>query len=495
MTERSWIWEGTATGDATLAPYAKAAFNDWFLDPKSNHQTTQLYVLPGYAEDLTIEPQVSSAYSTLAVHPGIAIFGNYIYELTETKYIDIPANRIDGRYRYDFIVLRLNRLTQKINLALVSGTELTTAAEPTLEQSDTGIYEIPLCRIYVDEDLTFLVTDRKLVYYNQDYLPVGPHYTADPVNLITNSEFIAMQYTQALGTVEVPPGWYWLIESGGGVAPTISRQAALGEMTRGSSARFVPWAGNTGDEDLGAILLYGEQKPPPAKLTIEGLLKANNDTTRAKVVIRFGDYELTSDYWDSEIELAYLENTDLVRIKRTVDVPADTQFATLFIIFVDGTSASVDVGQFIVSPGYFTGGFRPFHETIMFDWFLEDAAWDAGSAKSSGTTTVDLSASYQALISPDARAVVLSVAGRDSASATATDYYIAILAYTSNVEFGRTYVNGTQSNDRYVTSQVIAYIDEPFRTALSTSYGFRVTIAASGGNTLDVWVPIIGVIT
>lgn len=481
MTERSWLWDGNSTGDASLAPYAKDAFNRWFASPQSLNSSDRVYILPGYLNDLQVEPIHGTAYSTVAVQTGVAIFNNYIYYNTEPLYISITPLSTENYYRFDRLVLRLDRSSQTIKAALLTGVESSTypPALPDLTQSTTGIYEIEIARVLVDST-TFLVDHDHLQLF-QRYLPIGPLYTNSPFNLFINSEFMAIDNGNAQRASS------WTSEVNVGDLGTLSRGSPIAPQKRGYSWTFTGTSNATNIFQW--VPLTNLVQDGSNVLSYEGLFSLANSTTRVQVLFEFYD-DTTTKITGADVSI-YLRDEGVNHVYKTFNIPSGAATVKVYLKFISST-VSFSVGQQLLSLGYFTGGFRTFHEPLYYLQSLTDTSWD-GDAKSTGTTTIDLSSSFGAAVPRGTRAVILNIYARDSGSGTGGPR-VDIYSYTGSAIAGSLNLNGVR-NDNFRGAQVVAYISEPLHTSGATTRGFRVAVTATGASTCDVWLNIIGIIT
>lgn len=477
MTEYSWLWDGIVTGDAVLSPYAREAFNRWFMTPRTNEDQSRVYALPNYLDDLLVEASEDQAVSTVTVKAGAAVIDNFIYVSTEDKYFPIIELSL-ASYRYDSIILRVSRgSVPKVSLVLVNGAESTTYPPTpyTPVQETDGTWEVEVARVLIDSAV-YVLDGTKLEVYTH-FLPVPSHIEASPYNYHVNSELLAISGESAAGgAVE---GWS-VYE--GAVTPTAA--TVLTPQSRGQAVNITPTAA-IGYQTVKE--LNGKEYP---RITIEGVLKHNDSTTRTKLQLYYlQEYSILSMIKQSDVFGFNTEDTH--HFKRTFSVPSDTKY---IVLVLTGTAATndFDIGQIIITPGYYTGAHRPVHEYIGLRETLQDASWD-GDAKSSGTTTINLSASFGGILPQHIKGVVLEVRCRDSASAAGAGLGISILSYTSAFTYGSVIVDGVPNN-YWRTGQIIAYINEPFQQSLSANRGFRVTVVASGAGTLDAYIEIVGII-
>lgn len=86
----------------------------------------------------------ASGATTVAVSAGKAFVNGWYYASDATKSLTVPANA-SGTARIDLVVLRANPTTKKVTSEYKTGG----TSAPTLQQDDTGIWEIPLAQCTV----------------------------------------------------------------------------------------------------------------------------------------------------------------------------------------------------------------------------------------------------------------------------------------------------------------------------------------------------------
>lgn len=475
MTEKSWLWDGTSTGDASLAPYAKEAFNRWFATARSNDSTTNVYAIPGFLDDLLIEATDQDTVSTLTVKSGAAIIDNFIYTLSEEKHFPI-LQLSTSLYRYDSLILRLTRDdVPKVRMFLVQGNENSSFPPTpyTLVQEENGTWEIEIARVLIDSSVYQLDPIKVEVWLT--YLPLPPHTDPDPYNVIMNPEWLAISGETALGTgIEE-----WNLQA----APSIARASALGNQGRGSALNISHTAAD--------IMRKMNQIDGRFvdRVTIQGALKQNDSTTRVKIrLLYLKDFFTYSD--EKQEDTIGFNTEDTHYFTRTFAYPSDARYMWVYVTTAAATN-DFDIGQITVSPGFYTGSRRPFHQYIGLKESHTDNNWN-GDAKSSATTTINLGVDFSAAVPQHVKGVVLLVRARDSGSAGG-NAEVRILSYTSAWQYGSLYLDGV-TNNYWRSTQIVAYINEPFQQSLSTNRGLRIQTVATGAGTLDVYVEIVGYI-
>lgn len=474
MTERSFLWDGIAVGDATLAPYDKENFNKWFSIPFASDNDAA-YVVPGYLDSM--EPVISDGgLPSLGISAGAALIRGYVYILDEATAFSFANNETDGYYRYDSIVLQVNwdEDVQTVKLVKLQGAESSTfpPEPPTLTQNESEkIWEVELFRVYIDS------TDYAFYYkYLQDMRVFIRTYldwiTYPSANLIKNSEFMAFSGDQSAG-VDYPEYW-----EGIGTPSAVVSGAALIPMLRGRSIDI------TGG-GISQTTLYNKSG---RVFSYRGLAEIVSGSAL------FSFHGIRSDGTNTKKEVeVYLGDTGEIQVfKGTVEFEEDD----IEQLYVGITSTGTDqfyVGQIILAEGYHVGPFRQFQEVLMFRAPVTDTSWD-GDFKSDGTTLIDLTASFDAVILPYTHAIILNLACRDSGSAAVNDNYIQVEGLPAGVVYGQNQI-ARQPADKRLKQQRIVPVDNNLRFGGDATPQFNITVEAQGVNTLDAWVDIVGIIT
>ncbi|MEU0589999.1 hypothetical protein [Streptomyces ardesiacus] len=85
-----------------------------------------------------------SGTTTVTVAPGPATVNGFFYHLDAPKNLPVPANA-GGAARVDYVILRADQTAKKVTAEYKTGG----TAAPTLTQSETGVWEIPLAQCTV----------------------------------------------------------------------------------------------------------------------------------------------------------------------------------------------------------------------------------------------------------------------------------------------------------------------------------------------------------
>lgn len=147
MAENSWPSPTYNDRAVTEAEYERLAyrFND---DGLHNSPFAIAPVIPGSGLQVLVEPGLN------------ATVRGFFWESGDTEFgIDIDPNPGPAADRYDWVVLRLDRSTWNVRVAIRKGTP--GGGKPALvrNQFDTGVYEIPLAHVRVVQNTVNLTYD------------------------------------------------------------------------------------------------------------------------------------------------------------------------------------------------------------------------------------------------------------------------------------------------------------------------------------------------
>lgn len=154
MTENSFPWNGTLTGDH--GPYSDeqwaGAWRRFFtLDPASEG------VLPAAGDALSAS---NTAGRTVRVAPGAALVDGVYYQSSANVDFTLALPSPDTN-RYDRIVVRKSNTAQTVRLAVLEGVESAAPALPTLTQVSGETWEIPLAKAYITAAGVITLTDER----------------------------------------------------------------------------------------------------------------------------------------------------------------------------------------------------------------------------------------------------------------------------------------------------------------------------------------------
>lgn len=487
MTEKSYLWDGIAAGDATLAPYNAQEFGTWMFSHFLSNNLTEGYVIPGYLDDLAVRGAGTGSYGVV-VSTGAACFNNYLYILDEA--VSIPLTRLTGaQYRRDVIVLRADLNVNKIRLAVVEGAVSASpyVAEPTLTRTG-GIYEIALATVLVIGDTAWNLVSA----YGRTY--VDDRYVLDRRKFIFN---LFQQTREQGGSTNLVRNSEWLVQPNATAAGRPSEWAnidvsGLGAVGGGTQTLTTLGSGR----DYGYTLATGQK--------IAQWIKINAHTFTVKVAYEFAAIAVNRTL---EVGLqAYRIGGTASSINKittfaapgysgefifTVTFPED-DIEKLYLFLYSADNA--EFSQILLQPGYHVGGYRQVPGVVMFDTALTDASW-AITAKSSATTTIDLAASFGPLIRNYTKAVILRLRGRDSGSAAAANCRMSALGYAApfNSTYGVVELTGV-TNSVWRETRAVVPVDQIYWGTGVAGAQFRLVVVATGAGTFDATVEIVGVI-
>lgn len=153
MTQRSYFWEGLATGDAVLAPYSHDLWHSlWqIMFSRADNQG----VLDGIDDELIVTGVVDG----ISVAIGKALVDGSLYQTDQPVSITMLTPVINPRI--DRIVVQKNWAAQTIRIARVAGTANASPSAPALTQVDLSIWEIPLAQVLITTAGVITVTDER----------------------------------------------------------------------------------------------------------------------------------------------------------------------------------------------------------------------------------------------------------------------------------------------------------------------------------------------
>jgi hypothetical protein len=481
MAELSYLWDGTVTGDATEAPYDKDEFNTYMLLSSTTDNTlNNAYVVPGYLDDLQVYSDQTGFFVSVAA--GAAIMGGrYIYVNDTSVTLNIDTITSSGYFRYDYIVLRLDVVNQKIRLVVIKGTETPSALTlipPTLTQNDFT-REIPIAQIYVD-DVNSSVQNNH-VYDLRKFATnaaTSNKYKLLNKNLVVNSEFMAFSSSD---TVTPPEGW---TQDNTLNSITASATTKFSVMSRGQAISI----GSSGTCALQQIIQIDTSNQV---FTVKGIIK-NVSGASLPPTISLYSCHINGTTFGNPVSQKYdntLPGTE-IEFQFTFKFPVDTIREAL-LLEIKTSGGVVEVGQIIVTTGYHPGPFREINETILFRERMTNASW-SDTAKSSTTNTLDLT-TFGVL--PRTKGVFMRTRGRDSGSAGGVAY-IQLFGYAApyNTVYGRVTLDGI-TNDVYRENTFFVPVDAPIYAAQDETPQLRVTVIATGASTFDATLEIVGITT
>jgi len=159
MTERSYFWGGTVTGDATLAPYDDDEFSDIWRKLFTTDRSIE-GILRGFLNELEVS---NPAGVTIRVKTGAAMVDGKFYETTAVvdNVVVVPG----AGSNYYTIVLRKDWALQTVRVAVL-GPDV--GAPPVVTQNDGITWEISLATVQVASGGAITITDtREFCHFSQ----------------------------------------------------------------------------------------------------------------------------------------------------------------------------------------------------------------------------------------------------------------------------------------------------------------------------------------
>lgn len=488
MTEKSYFWASGAGGDASYSPYNAEEFNNYHFLPAGGEDIDIAYVIPAYLNDLT---PVSAGVTThsITIKSGAAIFNNYLY-ISDSN-LTLPITRpTTGYQRRDLIVLRFSQTDSKpkIRLAVIEGAEviypatttLNNPQEPTLTQNALT-YEVALAAVYVNSVNSYIldayIDDRRKFLETEQ---VKHLYGGFIGNLVRNSEFL---HFSDEGTFDSAPDDWYVVDNSGVELRLITAltgrnysYAHGGGLNAGTIAQIISVHGST-------FTLLGQVSKifssDEATIILQGYRKNGSESSLSKTLTFINNYPTIppNSAWAGFFQF-------------TITFPED-DIETL-VLSLYGYNAFYN--QMMLVPGYHPSPRRVVNEVIMSETALPDASWTA-TAKSTGTTTINLNASFSAKIKNHTKAVILRLRGRDSASAGAANCSMNVQGYAAPFTslYGHLEISGV-TNDVWRETYAVVPVDQIYFGTGVAGAQFRVNIVATGVGTFDATIEVAGVI-
>lgn len=478
MTQTSILWNGVVTGDATLAPYDKELFNTYMMGMHVE-DTESLYVIPGYLNDLEV---VENGSRGATLKAGAAVFGEYLY-IIDADISFACAPPASGNFRYDLIVLEIDRNAQTVRAKLIKGSDTTNVynlTDPVLTMNQQ-----PLARLFVSDDYTLI--EEKHIYDVRQFaitnFSIG-RYGNYKDNLVVNGEWLAFSSSDGSEPPEMwnrdtsyaASTWQWFTSA---FVPAVP--AARGGWLRVSESIMYQ------DFNYNSIDLEGQ-----AVITVKGSIYDLSVSTGATPTISLA-------VQNDDVNYTIIRTQEFPKINPAAayqfqfTVAYDNNEDVGFRLLLESQGDWSLFGPVIVVPGYHPGPLRAFSEMIPFNEPIPDSNWTA-TAKSTGTTAADgvtWGTSQKILLGT--RALILKLRANDSGSAAGTPYLL-IQHISTGVIYGIVYLQGLP-NDTPRESRCIVPINSFGTELVSTAGRWNIGVSATGAGTLDATVEIIGIIT
>lgn len=154
MTERSYYWDGLATGDASLAPASVAIYNTLIWKLLFSNKDNEGHIA-GHKNELL----VNGEGSFVTVDTGAAIVNGTFYTNDEIVIFTITAPSDDPRI--DRIVVQKSVIDKVVRVEVIAGVEASSPSAPALTQTEGTIWEIPLAQILITTSGVITITDER----------------------------------------------------------------------------------------------------------------------------------------------------------------------------------------------------------------------------------------------------------------------------------------------------------------------------------------------
>lgn len=466
MSLTTYFWDGLTTGDATQSPYSSAEFALFLSGLLTSEVSGYGYVIPTSINVFATLPSTPAAMTVLSRQGICWVDGRLYREPTDATLTIAAADPTNPRI--DRIILRVDKTAQTIRRAVLTGTPAATPAKPTLTNTAT-IVEISLAYIWVAAAVATIVQqeihDERVFLPNFEEIRQFIHQD----NLIVNSEFLAFSTLStvpgATASPEPPDHWTKVL------TPTsFSRVARHSLMSRGYACRIVTNAAGEGMNQQIPVRANGHytiKVSLSAAIGSSCVIQLTTNSASPNTIIRYRRFSGQED------EIIYYATE------------ADATLINVSIYSFNVGGDTFDVGQVIVVQGKEPGPYRQIHETLIFQHPVGDANWNL-TAKSSGTTTIDLDTDFQALIPDGVRSLIVNITANDSGSAAGTARLTVIsMVGGTGTAFGVILDGVTNDKQRRTQGQV----------GLNEGNQFDVLVTATGALTLDASMTIMGIVT
>lgn len=456
MTERSYVWNGTVGGDATLAPYNRSEFNPYLFASLCSYGSST-YVVPGYLDELRVDYSSDNIYS-VTINSGAALIKNFLYVQDEP--ITLSLSSVSG-YRIDRVVLRIDYLKQTIVPAIIEGSAhsaftYTSVLKGSLTQIEEILWEGELAQVLVTSTSVESVSgDRRLFLVNARAKTTPNH--------IRNSEFLVFTQT---GTGNSPEYW----ESVGSPDTNVALPST---QARGYSIYLVA------NESLTQTI--------PVDSSIYHTVSIHTLVISAfciKIKLRgrklngaYTDYIISNSMFNDDVFLTHTFTDLISEIEITLE-PITTGY----------------VGQVVCRLEHYTGNNQFITDIIPFRDVLTDANWD-GDAKSTVQTVIDFSVDYGPTIRNGSFGAFVRLEGRDSSALTnVTKSLTAECSPVNFADYGILECGGLGADYLRSLTCIVPLNFATHRSSLSPAQ-MRLSVVATGAGTLDAWAELVGLLT
>lgn len=152
MTEFSYPWAGTATGDA--GTYSDDQWSDAW-----RHLLMFDRAASGPIVGVLNELEVTGVTSPVAVATGVALVDGKIYTNDASENVAIPTPTTNPRI--DRIVLRKDWSAQTVRITRIAGSEAASPSAPAITQNDGVTWDVSLAQVHVTTGGVVTVTDER----------------------------------------------------------------------------------------------------------------------------------------------------------------------------------------------------------------------------------------------------------------------------------------------------------------------------------------------
>lgn len=456
MTEYGQPFDDSLGDAAGLSPYGSTQLSKFlqvlgdFVIPVE--YTTDLYT----SSPLLLFTTGASPVGVVEITQGKAIVDGRLYVLDANTFVSIDAavnNRIDR------VVLRVSTVNQTVRLAVIKGTEAANPTIPNIAATDMSLGWVwipagfnPAADQIGDEE----VHDERI------FFPTGQNaYYQNSANLIKNSEYIA--YSLPASGTDAPENFRPFIAAG-----TITGTTLLTNNLRGRSIRVN--ATNVNPTGVTVWVNVSENNI----YTLYGTI----NITSGSAHITFGSISKVFRQTGTNVQFVIRENI----------IDAATNYIVQLVLRNNSVISDFYIGQLQITQGVLYSQPQQQHDIVMLYTALTDANWTA-TAKSTGTTLIDLTADFGGIFTADMpiRGVILRLRANDSGSSGAGNYGL-YTAVDSSTPLSRLLLNRVP-NDK--PRDTVAFA--PMIGGMGTT--FYLGVDASGVATLDATVEIIGIVT
>lgn len=184
MTENSKPWNGITTGDA--GPYSDADWQElyrYIIGWGGGRGNNGVFLSSGTQPDdgLRVLAQ-NPATADIDVHPGSALVQGIAYINDDIESLTVAPNA-SGNPRIDTVILRADYALQTVRLVLKQGTAAASPVRPTLTQTASVMWEIPIADIAVANGFSSI--SQSNITPRQEWVNAPPAVYLD--NVLNNS--------------------------------------------------------------------------------------------------------------------------------------------------------------------------------------------------------------------------------------------------------------------------------------------------------------------